>query len=96
MKLSELNELMLLEWWAQDVTKSMKEKGTVGSFTKQCREMGFQKSSYACIRYVEQEFEKIKKQFEVGEISKEVYDSWVLKKKRATLARVFKGWAKKK
>lgn len=72
MTLSELNESMLLEWWAQDVAKSMKKKGTVGAFTQQCKDMGFKKSSYACIEYVGKEFEKIKKKFEAGEVSKKV------------------------
>jgi hypothetical protein len=96
MTLLELNESIFLEWWAQDVSKSMKAKGTVGAFTQQCRDMGFQKSSFACINHVNEEFEKIKQQFEAGEVSKEVYDEWALKKKRATLAKVFKGWAKNK
>jgi len=96
MTLSELNESMFLEWWAQDVAKSMKKKGTVGAFTQQCKDMGFQKSSYACIKHVEKEYDIIKKKFEKGEISKKVYDEWALKKKRATLAKTFKGWAKKK
>ena len=96
MTLEELNESMLVEWWAQDVSKSMKKKGTAGAFTQQCKEMGFQKSSYNCIKHVEKEFEKIKKQYEAGEVDKKTYDEWALKKKRATLAKTFKGWAKKK
>lgn len=91
MKLVELNE-----WWAQDVAKSMKEKGTTGAFTQQCKDMGFKKSSFSCIKYVEDEFEKIKDDFKNGKIKKTVYDEWALKKKRATLAKTFKKWAKNK
>jgi len=91
MTLQQLNE-----WWAQDVSKSMKKKGTTGAFTQQCKDMGFQKASYNCINYVKKEFEKIKKQYENGEVNKKTYDEWALKKKRATLAKTFKGWSKKK
>jgi hypothetical protein len=96
MKLQELNGSLICEWWAQDVAKSMKEKGTVGSFTAQCKEMGFKKSSHSCIKYVEQEYEKAKIKFKNGNMSKKEYDAWALKKKRATLAKTFKKWAKKK
>jgi len=96
MTLTELNEVVLLEWWAQDVAKAMNAKGTVGAFTQQCKDMGFQKSSYACIKKVEEGYAKAKQQFEAGEISKEEYEEWALKKKRATLAKTFKGWARKR
>ena len=44
MKISDLNNSLLLqEWWAQDVAKSMKNKGTVGAFTAQGQDMGFKK-----------------------------------------------------
>ena len=95
MRLSELNESLLNEWWAQDVSKSMKKKGTTGAFTQQCKDMGFQKSSYNCIKHVEKEYTKAKKAYENGEISKKEYKEWALKKKRATLAKTFKGWTKK-
>jgi hypothetical protein len=96
MTLQELNENLLVEWWAQDVSKSMKKKGTTGAFTQQCKDMGFQKSSYSCIKHVEKEYAKAKTKYEAGEMSKKDYDEWALKKKRATLAKTFKGWAKKK
>ena len=97
MKLVDLNEsLVLQEWWAQDVAKSMKKKGTVGAFTAQCQDMGFQKSSGACIKHVEEEYVKAKTDFEAGKITKDEYDEWALKKKRATLAKTFKKWGAKK
>jgi hypothetical protein len=97
MTLNELNApITLLEWWAQDVAKNMKKKGTVGAFTQQCQDMGFQKSSYNCIKYVKTEYAKAKVAYEKGEVSKKEYDEWALKNKRATLAKTFKGWAKKK
>lgn len=96
MKLLDLNEYLILEWWAQDVAKSMKKKGTVGAFTQQCQDMGFQKSSAACIKHVEEEYVKAQKDFEDGKISKEEYDEWALKKKRAILAKTFKKWGAKK
>ena len=69
-KLADLNEsLVLQEWWAQDVAKSMKKKGTVGAFTAQCQDMGFKKSSGACIKHVEEEYVKVKTDFEAGKIS---------------------------
>lgn len=97
MKISDLNNSLLLqEWWAQDVAKSMKNKGTVGAFTAQCQDMGFKKSSMACISFVEEEYNKAKKAFAAGEMSKEEYDEWALKKKRATLAKTFKKWGARK
>ena len=97
MKLSDLNESLLLqEWWAQDVAKSMKQKGTTGAFTQQCKDMGYNKASYECIKHVNQEYEKAKVAFEAGKISKQEYDEWALKKKRATLAKTFKKWGAKK
>jgi len=88
MTLQELNE-----WWAQDVSKSMKKKGTVGIFTQQCKDMGFKKSSYACIKA---SIEKADKVLNDETASKKEHDDAVLLKKRATLAKTFKGWAKKK
>ena len=98
MTLTELNESLLLEWWMQDVSKSMKKKGTVGAFTQQCKDMGFKKASYSCITHVEKEFEKIKKLHADGKINKKEYKEWALKKKRASLAKTFKkiGLKKKK
>ncbi len=97
MKLSDLNESLLLqEWWAQDVAKSMKKNGTVGAFTQQCKDMGYQKASYECIKNVEKEYAKAKLDFEAGKISKKEYDDWALMKKRATLAKTFKKWGAKK
>jgi len=96
LSLKEINEFLLVEWWAQDVAKSMKKKGTVGAFTQQCKDMGFRKSSIACITHVEQQFKKAKEAYEAGTISKKEYDEWALKKKRATLAKTFKKWGSKK
>lgn len=94
--LKEINESLLVEWWAQDVSKAMKKKGTVGAFTQQCKDMGFRKSSLACIKHVEQQYQKAKASYEAGTISKKEYDEWALKKKRATLAKTFKKWGSKK
>lgn len=94
MKLEELNSsVTILEWWAQDVSKSMKKKGTTGAFTQQCKDMGFRKSSYECIKAAIKKADKIMS--EKSKDSKEYKDA-VLLKKRATLAKTFKGWAKKK
>lgn len=93
MTLSELNESMLLEWWAQKVAKDMKKKGTVGSFTQQCKDMGFNKSSYACIKAAIKKADKVMAEKPKG--SKEYKEALTLKK-RAVLAKTFKGWAKKK
>jgi len=83
----------LNEWWAQDVSKSMKKKGTIGAFTQQCKDMGFKKSSYACIKA---SIEKADKVLNDETASKKEHADAVLLKKRATLAKTFKGWAKKK
>lgn len=96
MILTELNNILLFEWWAQDVAKSMKQKGTVGAFTQQCQDMGFNKSSLACIKYVEEQYNKAKAAYESGTISKKEYEEWALKKKRATLAKTFKKWGSNK
>jgi hypothetical protein len=96
MTLNDLNESLLLEYWVQDVVKSIKKKGTAGAFTQQCKEMGFQKASYECIKHVEKEYEKAKTDFDNGNISKKEYKEWSLKKKRASLAKTFKGISKKK
>ena len=96
MKLINLNEYLLIEWWANDVSKSMKKNGTIGSFTQQCKDMGFNKASFACISHVEKEFEKIKKLFANGTINKKDCNEWALKKKRATLAKTFKKWGSNK
>ena len=93
MTLTELNESMLLEWWAQDVAKSMKKKGTVGAFTQQCKDMGFQKSSYACIKAAIKKADKV---LNDTDASKKDHDDAVLLKKRATLAKTFKKMAKKR
>lgn len=94
--LSKINDSLLFEWWAQDVAKSMKKKGTVGAFTQQCKDMGFNKSSLACIKHVEKEYQKAKKLFADGKMNKKEYEEWALKKKRATLAKTFKKWGSKK
>ena len=94
--LTEINESLLFEWWAQDVAKSMKKKGTVGAFTQQCKDMGFNKSSLACIKHVENEYKKAKELYAAGKMNKKEYDEWALKKKRATLAKTFKKWGSKK
>lgn len=97
MKLSDLNESLLLqEWWAQDVAKSMVQKGTTGAFTQQCKDMGYQKASYECIKDVEKKFEQAKLDLGSGKISKKEYDDIALMKKRATLAKTFKKWGAKK
>ena len=88
MTLQQLNE-----WWAQDVSKSMKKKGTVGAFTQQCKDMGFQKSSHACIKEAIKKADKIMSEKPKG--SKEYKDAALLKK-RATLAKTFKKWGAKK
>lgn len=92
MNLTELNESILLEWWAQDVAKNMKKKGTVGAFTQQCKDMGFNKASYACIKSSIKKADKVMAEKPKG--SKEYKDAALLKK-RAVLAKTFKGWAKK-
>ena len=94
MNLRDLNACILFEW-VGGVSKSMKKNGTIGAFTQQCRDMGFQKASYNCISHVYKEFEKKKVQYENKEIDKKEYDEWALKKKRASLAKTFKGWSKK-
>ncbi len=88
MTLQQLNE-----WWAQDVAKSMKKKGTVGAFTQQCKDMGFNKSSYACIKAAIKKADKV---LNDTDASKKDHDDAVLLKKRATLAKTFKKWGKKK
>lgn len=93
MTLEELNESILTEWWAQDVSKSMKKKGTVGAFTQQCKDMGFRKSSYECIKAAVKKADKV---LNNPDASKKERDEAVLLKKRATLAKTFKGWSKKK
>jgi len=45
--------------WAQDISKSMKKKGTVGAFTQQCKDMGFRKASYNCIKAAIEKADKI-------------------------------------
>jgi len=87
-KLKQLNE-----WWAQDVAKSMKKKGTVGAFTQQCEDMGFRKTSYDCIKTA---IEKADKIINNPKASKKDHDEAVLLKKRATLAKTFKKWGKNK
>lgn len=85
--------LQLNEWWAQDVSKSMKRLGTKGKFTEQCKEMGFQKASYSCIKFALDKASKILADAESTEQEKS--DARLLIK-RATLAKTFKKWAKNK
>ena len=96
MLLSDLNNQILLEWWAEDVVKNMEKNNTKGAFTKQCQDMGFKKASYACIQHVNEEYEKIKNAYNAGKIQRSEYDDWALLKKRATLAKTFKKWGAKK
>jgi len=88
MTLSQLNE-----WWAQDVTSSMKKKGTKGSFTEYCKGKGFRKASYECIKQTIKEMDKILENPKSTDKQRKDALHW---KRRAVLARTFKGWNKKK
>jgi len=86
------NEL-LLEYWVQKLNNDMERKGTKGAFTKQCKDMGFRKASYNCIKASIEKADKILKD---PEAKKEEKDEARLLKKRAVLARTFKKMAKNK
>ena len=87
------NEETLLEWWATEITKKMKEKGTTGAFTQWCKNNNFKKASYECIKTAIKKADEVLQKFDKN--SKE-YKEALLLKRRATLAKTFKKWAKQR
>ena len=86
MTLQQLNESS----WIGKVGKTFKEKGTVGAFTNQCKEMGFRGPSMACVKYVFSEYKKKKIEYISGKISKEEYDKWLQMNRRASFTKTSK------